>query len=272
MKRVGDFGLFPEVRSDRFFLMAGPCVVEDEDSPLQIAEYLAKLCQEFDIPLIFKASYKKANRSRGDSFSGIGDEKALKVLGNVKKQFGLPVVTDIHETHEAAMAAAFVDVLQIPAFLCRQTALLAAAAETQKVVNIKKGQFLSGDSMRFAVDKVISHGNEKVMLTERGNSFGYQDLVVDFRNVSTMKAIGVPVVVDCTHSLQQPNQASGITGGNPAMIGLIAKAAIASGADGLFMEVHPNPGRALSDGANMLNLNLLAPLLEKLIRIREALD
>lgn len=272
MTNMNDWGLFRSLRPDRFFLMAGPCVVEDEQSPLHIAEHLASLCNKLDIPLIFKASYKKANRSRGDSFTGIGDEKALRVLEKVRQTLGLPVVTDIHETTEAGMAAAYVDVLQIPAFLCRQTALLAAAAETQKIVNIKKGQFLSGEAMRFAVDKVFSHGNQKVMLTERGNSFGYQDLIVDFRNVVTMKAIGVPVVVDATHSLQQPNQASGVTGGNPSMIGLIARAAIASGADGLFMEVHPEPAKALSDGANMLRLDKVAGLLVQLVRIREALD
>lgn len=268
---INEWGLFSSFRADRFFLMAGPCVVEDEHSPLQIAEYLAGLCQKMDIPLIFKASYKKANRSRGDSFTGIGDEKALKVLGKVKREFGLPVVTDIHETHEAAMAAEYVDVLQIPAFLCRQTALLEAAAVTGKVVNIKKGQFISGEAMRFAADKVMARGNPKVILTERGNSFGYQDLVVDFRNVAVMKSIGLPVVVDSTHSLQQPNQASGVTGGNPALIGLIAKAAIATGADGLFMEVHPDPARALSDGANMLKLDKLEGLLGQLVRIKEAL-
>jgi 2-dehydro-3-deoxyphosphooctonate aldolase (KDO 8-P synthase) len=251
--------------------MAGPCVVEDEHSPLVIAQELATICQSLNIPLIFKASYKKANRSRNDSFTGIGDEKALKVLEKVKQQFGLPVVTDIHESTEAALAAHYVDVLQIPAFLCRQTELLAAAAKTGKVVNIKKGQFLSGDAMRFAVEKVQSHGNHKVMITERGNSFGYQDLVVDFRNVAIMKALGVPVVVDTTHSLQQPNQPSGVTGGNPLMIGLIARAAIASGADGLFMEVHPEPSKALSDGANMLQLNKVTGLLEQLVRLKEAM-
>ncbi|HMM10838.1 MAG TPA: 3-deoxy-8-phosphooctulonate synthase [Bacteroidales bacterium] len=267
-----DWGLFKTMRPDRFFLMAGPCVIEDENSPLKIAEHLAQLCQRLDIPLIFKASYKKANRSRGDSFTGIGDIKALKVLERVRSAFDLPVVTDIHESHEAAMAAEYVDVLQIPAFLCRQTDLLAAAAVTQKVINIKKGQFLSGESMRFAVDKVLASGNPRILLTERGNSFGYQDLVVDFRNVAIMKSLGVPVVVDVTHSLQQPNQSTGVTGGNPSMIGLIARAAIATGADGLFMEVHPDPANALSDGANMLRLDKVAVLLEQLVRLREAVD
>ncbi|MBK9290581.1 MAG: 3-deoxy-8-phosphooctulonate synthase [Bacteroidetes bacterium] len=271
MIKIDDFKLFDNITADRFFLMAGPCVVENEEMPLRIAGHLVDVCDRLNIPLIFKASYKKANRSRADSFAGIGDEKALRVLEKVKHQFGVPVVTDIHETPEAAMAAQYVDVLQIPAFLCRQTELLAAAAETGKVVNIKKGQFLSGESMRFAVDKVFSRGNEKVMLTERGNSFGYQDLVVDFRNVAFMQQIGVPVVVDCTHSLQQPNQPSGVTGGNPALIGLIASAAIAAGADGLFMEVHPEPAKALSDGANMLHLSKLEDLLIRLVRIREAL-
>ncbi len=272
MISINDFGFFTTLSPDRFFLMAGPCVVEDEQSPLEIADYLATICQRLRIPLIFKASYKKANRSKNDSFTGIGDEKALSVLEKVRHRFNLPVVTDIHESTEASMAAGYVDVLQIPAFLCRQTELLVSAAATGRAVNIKKGQFLSGDAMRFAVEKVRSQGNHRVMLTERGNSFGYQDLVVDFRNVAIMQSIGVPVVVDTTHSLQQPNQPSGVTGGNPSMIGLIARAAIASGADGLFMEVHPDPARALSDGANMLKMDKVAGLLEQLVRIREAMQ
>lgn len=263
--------LFPNLRNDRFFLMAGPCVVENETMPFEIAEHLVKITRKLDLPLIFKASYKKANRSRMDSFMGIGDEKALKILGQVRKEFNIPVVTDIHDVHEAAIAAEYVDVLQIPAFLCRQTELLIAAAKTGKVVNIKKGQFLSGQAMRFAVDKVLASGNHQVMLTERGNSFGYGDLVVDFRNIAFMKEINVPVIMDVTHSLQQPNQSSGITGGQPALIGLIARSAIASGADGIFMETHPEPAKAKSDGANMLPLSQAEELINQLIKIREAL-
>ncbi|MDP3461882.1 MAG: 3-deoxy-8-phosphooctulonate synthase [Bacteroidales bacterium] len=260
-----------QMRHDRFFLMAGPCVVENEEMPFQIAEELVRITSQLDIPLIFKASYKKANRSRIDSFSGIGDLKALKILKQVSERFNVPIVTDIHTAEEAAMAAEFVDVLQIPAFLCRQTELLIAAAKTGKVVNIKKGQFLSGKSMQYAVEKVLQSGNDKVFLTDRGNMYGYQDLVVDFRNIWDMKNIGVPVVVDVTHSLQQPNQDSGVTGGQPHMISLISKAAIASGADGIFLETHPEPAKALSDGANMLPLNLLEELLLKLVRVREAI-
>lgn len=263
--------LFPNIGPDRFFLMAGPCVVENETMPLEIADHLMELTNSLGIPFIFKASYKKANRSRLDSFSGIGDEKALKILGKVRQQFGTPVVTDIHDVREAEMAAEYVDVLQIPAFLCRQTELLVAAAKTGKVINIKKGQFLSGQAMKFAVDKVVSSGNQSVMLTERGNSFGYSDLVVDFRNIAFMQEFGFPVVVDVTHSLQQPNQASGVTGGQPALIGLISRAGIAAGADGIFMETHPTPETALSDGANMLPLKLAKPLLEQLVRLKAAI-
>lgn len=259
------------LRTDRFFLLAGPCVIEDETSPLFIAETLKSICQKLDIPLVFKGSYRKANRSRLDSFTGIGDEKALKVLQKIAKEFELPVVTDIHAVEEAAMAAEYVDVLQIPAFLCRQTDLLVAAAKTGKTVNIKKGQFLSGEAMGFAVEKVRQSGNDKVMLTERGSMFGYQDLVVDYRNIAAMQKFNVPVILDVTHSLQQPNQSSGVTGGQPEMIGLIAKAGIAAGADGLFMEVHPEPKKAKSDGANMLRLDLAEDLLCQLVRIKEAL-
>ena len=263
------FDFLKNLRPDRFFLVAGPCVIEDETSPLFIAETLKNICQKLNIPLIFKGSYRKANRSRLDSFTGIGDEKALKVLQRISKEFELPVVTDIHSADEASMAAEYVDVLQIPAFLCRQTNLLVAAAKTGKTINIKKGQFLSGEAMRFAVEKVRQSGNDKVMLTERGSMFGYQDLVVDYRNIAVMQKFEVPVILDVTHSLQQPNQSSGVTGGQPEMIGLIAKAGIAAGADGLFMEVHPEPQKAKSDGANMLRLDMVENLLKQLVRIKE---
>lgn len=265
-----NFNFLKNLRPDRFFLMAGPCVIEDETSPLFIAETLKNVCQKLDIPLIFKGSYRKANRSRLDSFTGIGDEKALKVMRRIGKEFELPVVTDIHASEEASMAAEYVDILQIPAFLCRQTDLLVAAAKTGKTVNIKKGQFLSGEAMGFAVEKVRQSGNDKVMLTERGSMFGYQDLVVDYRNITTMQKFEVPVILDVTHSLQQPNQSSGVTGGKPELIGLIAKAGIAAGVDGIFMEVHPEPKKAKSDGANMLRLDLAENLLKQLVRIKEA--
>lgn len=257
--------------SSNFFLMAGPCAIEGEEMALKIAEKIKSITDKLNIPYIFKGSYRKANRSRLDSFTGIGDEKALKVLEKVGKEFDVPTITDIHESKEAEMAAAYVDVLQIPAFLCRQTELLVAAAETGKTVSIKKGQFLSADSMKFAVDKVRESGNDKVILTDRGNSFGYQDLIVDFRGIPTMRSFGVPTVMDCTHSLQQPNQSSGVTGGNPELIGTIAKAAIAVGADGLFIETHPDPSKAKSDGANMLPLDQLEELLTSLVRIRQAI-
>ena len=262
---------FRNANSGQFFLMAGPCVIEGEDMALRIAERIKHLTDKLQIPYIFKGSYRKANRSRLDSFTGIGDETALRILQKVSREIGVPTVTDIHESDEAALAAEFVDVLQIPAFLCRQTDLLIAAAQTGKVVNIKKGQFLSGEAMKFAVDKVRQSGNEHVILTERGNSFGYSDLVVDFRNLLAMRRFEVPVVMDVTHSLQQPNQASGVTGGQPALIETIAKAAIAVGADGLFIETHPTPATALSDGANMLPLDQLEALLVKLTRVREAI-
>ena len=263
---------YPYKQADRFFLMAGPCVIEDETSPMHIAEVLVETTSRLGIPYIFKASYRKANRSRLDSFTGIGDEKALKVLGKIRDTFGIPVVTDIHTAEEASMAAEYADVLQIPAFLCRQTDLLVAAAKTGKVVNIKKGQFLSGESMGFAVEKVKLSGNDKVMLTERGSMFGYQDLVVDYRNIPIMQGFGVPVVLDVTHSLQQPNQTSGVTGGKPEMIGVIAKAGIAAGADGIFMETHPDPAHALSDGANMLPLDKVEGLLEQLLALATVLN
>ena len=253
-----------------FFLMAGPCVIEGEEIALRIAERILKITDKLQIPYIFKGSYRKANRSRIDSFTSIGDEKALKILKKISREFGIPTVTDIHESDEAAMAAEYVDVLQIPAFLCRQTDLLIAAAKTGKTVNIKKGQFLSAGSMKFAVDKVIDSGNNNIILTDRGNTFGYQDIIVDYRGIPEMRSFGVPVVMDCTHSLQQPNQTSGVTGGKPALIETIAKAAIAVGADGLFIETHPNPANAKSDGANMLQLDLLEGLLEKLLRVRQA--
>lgn len=265
-----NFNFLKNLRPDRFFLMAGPCVIEDETSPLFIAETLKNVCQKLEIPLVFKGSYRKANRSKLDSFTGIGDEKALKVLQKIGKEFELPVVTDIHASEEASMAAEYVNILQIPAFLCRQTDLLVAAAKTGKTVNIKKGQFLSGEAMGFAVEKVRQSGNDKVMLTERGSMFGYQDLVVDYRNIATMQKFEVPVILDVTHSLQQPNQSSGVTGGQPEMIGLIAKAGIAAGADGIFMEVHPEPKKAKSDSANMLRLDLAENLLNQLVRIKEA--
>ena len=265
------FDFLKGLRPNRFFLLAGPCVIEDETSPLFIAETLKTICQKLDIPLVFKASYRKANRSRLDSFTGIGDEKALKVLQRIKKEFELHVVTDIHAAEGAAMAAEYVDILQIPAFLCRQTDLLVAAAKTGKTVNIKKGQFLSGEAMGFAVEKVRQSGNDKVMLTERGSMFGYQDLVVDYRNIAAMQQFDVPVILDVTHSLQQPNQSSGVTGGKPELIGLIAKAGIAAGVDGIFMETHPDPAKAKSDGANMLRLDLAENLLKQLVKIKEAL-
>lgn len=258
-------------QSGNFFLMAGPCAIEGENIALRIAERIVKITDKLSIPFVFKGSYRKANRSKLDSFQGIGDEKALKILEKIGKEFDVPTVTDIHESAEATMAAAYVDVLQIPAFLCRQTDLLIAAAKTGKVVNVKKGQFLSAHSMKFAVDKIVESGNPNVILTDRGNTFGYQDLVVDFRGIPEMRSFNVPVVMDCTHSLQQPNQASGVTGGKPALIETIAKAAIAVGADGLFIETHPDPKNAKSDGANMLHLDLLEGLLEKLIRVRAAI-
>ncbi|MEE1111680.1 MAG: 3-deoxy-8-phosphooctulonate synthase [Bacteroidales bacterium] len=257
--------------SNKFFLMAGPCVIENEQMPFEICEKLKEICERLDIDLIFKASYRKANRSKIDSFSGIGDEKALKILGQIRKKYALPVVTDIHSAEEAEMAAEYVDILQIPAFLCRQTDLLLAAAKTNKIINIKKGQFLSAQSMKHVADKVLSVGNEKIILTDRGTMFGYQDLIVDFRSIPIMQSFNLPVVMDITHSLQQPNQSEGVSGGMPQMISTIAKAAIAVGANGIFMETHPNPSQALSDGKNMLALDQVESLLERLIKIKKAL-
>ena len=254
-----------------FFLIAGPCVVEGEEITLLIAREIKKICVELEIPFYFKASYKKANRSSLHSFTGIGNEQALAVLAKVKADLDLPIVTDIHTEQEAAWAAQVADVLQIPAFLCRQTDLLVAAAKTGKIVNIKKGQFMSPEAMRFAVEKVREAGNQQVLITERGTTFGYTDLVVDFRGIKEMKKNGCPVVFDATHSLQQPNQPKGVTGGRPDLIETMAKAAVAVGFDGLFLETHPNPAKALSDGANMLPLDQLHDLLVKLLRIRQAL-
>ncbi len=255
-----------------FLLLAGPCVIEDEQMAFEIAETIHAICDELQIPFVFKGSYRKANRSRLDSFTGIGDEKALSILRAVGEKFNIPVVTDIHSADEAQMAAGYVDVLQIPAFLCRQTDLLIAAAKTGKVVNIKKGQFLSAGSMKFAVDKVRESDNNNVMLTERGTTFGYQDLLVDYRGIPEMKENGCPVIMDITHSLQQPNQTSGVTGGKPELIETIAKAAIAVGADGIFIETHPDPSVAKSDGANMLKLDYLKDLLSKLKKLKQVVD
>lgn len=254
-----------------FFLMAGPCVIENETLPFEIAERLRDICSSLGIKLIFKASYRKANRSKLDSFTGIGDKKGLEILSQIKKKYSLPIVTDIHSAEEAEAAAEVADIIQIPAFLCRQTDLLVAAARTGKIVNIKKGQFLSPSSMRFAMQKVTSSGNENVILTDRGTMFGYGDLIVDFRSIPLMRSFGVPVVMDITHSLQQPNTSEGVSGGMPEMIETIAKAAIAAGADGIFMETHPDPKNAKSDGANMLPLSEVESLLRKLQRIKRAL-
>jgi 2-dehydro-3-deoxyphosphooctonate aldolase (KDO 8-P synthase) len=253
-----------------FFLIAGPCVVESEELVMEVANRVSRICKKLGIPYIFKASYRKANRTSATSFTGIGDETAMQLVKKVGQTFNLPTTSDIHAHEEAAVAAKYIDILQIPAFLCRQTDLLVAAAETGKIVNVKKGQFVSGDAMKFAVDKIRKAGNEKVMLTERGTTFGYQDLIVDYRNIPVMAGHGVPVVMDCTHSLQQPNQTSGVTGGNPLMIATIAKAAIAAGAHGLFIETHPDPSCAKSDGANMLQLDKLEALLVQLVKIRKA--
>lgn len=270
--------MIPEIKklkyidSGNFFLMAGPCAIEGEKMAMEIAEKIVAISERLKIPYIFKGSYRKANRSRLDSFTGIGDEQALKILRKVGETFKIPTVTDIHSAEEATLAAGFVDVLQIPAFLCRQTDLLIAAAKTGKVVNIKKGQFLSAEAMQFAVTKVVESGNQIVILTERGTTFGYQDLIIDYRGIPVMRNMDVPVVLDITHSLQQPNQASGVTGGKPQLIETVARAGIAVGVDGIFIETHPNPEIAKSDGANMLKLDLLESLLSKLVQIRQTIN
>lgn len=258
--------------SGNFFLLAGPCVIEGETMAMEIAERVASLTSALGIPYVFKGSYRKANRSRIDSFTGIGDQKALEILRKVRETFHIPVVTDIHSPQEAAMAAEYVDILQIPAFLCRQTDLLVAAAETGKMVNIKKGQFLSPEAMRHAVNKVREAGNINVAITERGTTFGYQDLIVDYRGIPEMQKNGCPVILDVTHSLQQPNQTAGVTGGRPDMIETVARAGIAAGVDGIFIETHQNPAVAKSDGANMLRLDLMGSLLSHLSLIRAAVN
>ncbi len=258
--------------SNNFFLMAGPCAIESEENVFEIAERVIEITDKYKIPYIFKASYRKANRSRLDSFTGIGDEKGLNILRKLKETYKIPIVTDIHSVQEAQYASQFVDVLQIPAFLCRQTDILVAAAKTQKVVNIKKGQFLSPESMKFAINKVIESGNNKIMITERGSTFGYYDLIVDYRGIPEMQKTGFPVVLDITHSLQQPNQSLGVTGGKPELIETIAKAGIAVGVNGIFIETHPNPKEAKSDGANMLHLDYLDNLLYKLVEIRKTIN
>lgn len=260
------------LESGNFLLIAGPCVVESREIVFETARHLKDLSEKYQIPFVFKSSYRKANRSRGDSFTGIGDSKALRILADIREKYSIPVITDIHNPDEAAMAAEYVDALQIPAFLCRQTDLLTAASKTGKWINIKKGQFLSGSSMRFAVEKVQESGNSNILLTDRGNTFGYQDLVVDFRNIPLMQKIGVPVIMDITHSLQQPNQEQGVSGGRPEMIETIGKAAISVGADGIFIETHPDPAVAKSDGANMLKLSEMEKLLERLVALRKTIN
>ncbi len=272
VKELKEISGLKQYNRNCFTLIAGPCVVESRELTLHVARTISAICTDLNIPFVFKASYRKANRSKGGSFTGIGDMKGLEVLAEAGKEAGVPVITDIHSAAEASVAARYADILQIPAFLCRQTDILVAAGETGKWVNIKKGQFLSGPSMRFAAEKVLETGNDRIILTERGNMFGYGDLIVDFRNIVEMKELGYPVVMDVTHSLQQPNQASGVSGGLPKMIETIAKAAIVTGADGIFIETHPEPHKALSDGANMLPLDKLEPLLRKLLVIHESME
>jgi 2-dehydro-3-deoxyphosphooctonate aldolase (KDO 8-P synthase) len=265
-------GLETTVSGKNIFLLAGPCVIEDSETPFMIAEKVKEITSQLDIQYVFKASYRKANRTRIDSFTGIGDEKALEIIAAVGRKYSLPTVTDIHESHEAEMAASYVDILQIPAFLCRQTDLLVAAAKTGKTVNVKKGQYLAPSSMKFAADKIRESGNPHVMLTDRGTMFGYGDLIVDMRGIPEMQALGAPVVLDVTHSLQQPNTGSGVTGGRPDMISCIARAGVAAGADGIFIETHPEPAKAKSDGANMLRLSMLEDLLGTLTAIRKSIS
>ena len=259
------------LNNNTFFLIAGPCVVESEDICFEIAEQLVAVTTALNIPFVFKASFKKANRSKLDSFSTIGEEKALQILSDVKSRFGVQILTDVHETTDCDKVKDIADIIQIPAFLCRQTELLIAAGKTGKTINIKKGQFVNADMMRHAAAKVAFTGNPNIWLTERGTMFGYNDLMVDFRNIPLMKQLGYPVVFDATHSVQQPNDSTGISGGKPEFIETLAKCAIAAGVDGIFLETHPNPGKALSDGTNMLPLNDVQLLLEKLLRIRQAL-
>ncbi|MBQ3635051.1 MAG: 3-deoxy-8-phosphooctulonate synthase [Bacteroidales bacterium] len=263
--------LIQHIDSGNFFVMAGPCVIEGEEMAMEIGERLARICDNLELPFIFKGSYRKANRSRIDSFCGIGDEKALKILEKVRREFGVPVMTDFHSAAEAEMAAQYVDILQIPAFLCRQTDLLTAGARTGKVINIKKGQFMSPESMEFAVKKVVDSGNSNVLLTERGTMMGYNDLVVDFRGIPVMQKFA-PVILDVTHSLQQPNQASGVTGGRPQLIETLARAGVAAGVDGLFLETHPDPQNAKSDGANMLQIDLFRAMMQRLKEIRKVVN
>ena len=271
MKTISSIPQIRNIQSGIFFLLAGPCVIESREICFEIAEKIIRITDKLEIPFIFKGSYKKANRSRIDSFSGIGDKAGLEVLRSIRKELQIPVLTDIHSAEEAYFASQYVDVLQIPAFLCRQTDLLVAAAKTGKVVNIKKGQFLAPESMKFAADKIIQSGNNRIMITDRGTMFGYQDLVVDFRGIPEMRKMGFPVVMDITHSLQQPNQTPGVTGGRPDMIETLARAAVAVGVDGIFLETHPEPMLAKSDGANMLRLDLLEGMLEKLVKIRKTI-
>jgi 2-dehydro-3-deoxyphosphooctonate aldolase (KDO 8-P synthase) len=271
METISSIPQIRHAQSGNFFLIAGPCVVEGREICFDIARKVIEITDKLRIPYIFKSSYKKANRSKIDSFSGIGDKAGLELLRDIRKELRIPVLTDIHSAEEAYFASQYVDILQIPAFLCRQTDLLVAAAKTGKVVNIKKGQFLAPDSMKFAVDKVVQSGNNQIMITDRGTMFGYQDLIVDFRGIPEMRKYGYPVVQDVTHSLQQPNQTSGITGGRPDMIETLARAAVAVGADGLFLETHPEPMLAKSDGANMLRLDLLENILERLVKIRRTI-
>lgn len=271
MKTLNNIPQLKYLNTRNFFLIAGPCVVESREICFEVAEKIIALTDKFEIPYIFKSSYKKANRSRLDSFTGLGDKTALDILKDIKEHFGVPVLTDIHSIEEAYLASQYADVLQIPAFLCRQTDLLVAAAKTGKVINVKKGQFLAPESMKFVTDKIEESGNHNIILTDRGTMFGYHDLIVDYRGLVEMKKLKFPVVLDVTHSLQQPNQLAGISGGRPELIETMARAAIAVGVDGIFIETHPEPRIAKSDGSNMLKLDLLEPLLEKLVKIRKTI-